>query len=220
MVVKKIDFLKDIKILKVLYPDAHCALNFSNPFELLVATILSAQCTDERVNRATPALFFNWPDPTKLSQASLSVVEKTLSSINFYRNKAKNLIGMAQMLVDKFKGQVPQKLDELILLPGVGRKTANVVLGNAFHQASGIVVDTHVARLAFRMGWTKFKDPVQIEKDLIKKIPPQDWILISHLLIYHGRSICKARRPDCQKCALKETCPKKGVTGLKLRSSI
>lgn len=185
-----------------------------------MATILSAQCTDERVNLATPGLFLNWPVAEKLSKASLASVEKALSSINFYRNKAKNLIGMSQMLMDKFNGEVPQKLEDLVQLPGVGRKTANVVLGNAFHQASGIVVDTHVARLAFRMGWTKSKDPIKIEKDLIKKIPHEDWILISHLLIYHGRSVCKARRPDCQNCALSETCPKKGVTESKLRSSI
>jgi endonuclease III len=220
MPIKKIDPLEGTRALKRLYPDAHCALDYTNAFELLIATILSAQCTDERVNLATPALFEAWPRPEDLAKASLTALENTLSSVNFYRNKAKNLIGMAQMLMDKFAGKVPQTLEELVLLPGVGRKTANVVLGNAFNITSGIVVDTHVARLSYRMGWTKSDDPVQIEKDLMKKIPREDWIMISHLLISHGRTICKARNPDCKNCALSETCPKKGVTASKVRSNI
>lgn len=220
MPIKKIDPLEGTQALKRLYPDAHCALDFSNAFELLIATILSAQCTDERVNLATPALFEAWPRPEDLAKASLTSLERILSSVNFYRNKAKNLIGMAQMLMDKFGGKVPQTLEELVLLPGVGRKTANVVLGNAFNITSGIVVDTHVARLSYRMGWTKSDDPVQIEKDLMKKIPREDWIMISHLLISHGRTICKARNPDCKNCALSGTCPKKGVTASKVRSNI
>ncbi len=197
--------------LKKKYPDAHCALDHSNPFELLVATILSAQCTDDRVNKVTPALFANYPGPVDLSKAQLQDVERLIMSTNFYKNKSKNLIAMAQMLVDRYQCEVPMEMDQLVQLPGVGRKTANVVLGNAFNISSGIVVDTHVGRLSQRLGWTKHKDPVKTEQDLIKLIPKADWVLVAHLLIYHGRKTCKARNPDCQNCFLFDRCPKRYV---------
>lgn len=194
-------------LLKKYYPNAHCALHHSNPFELLVATVLSAQCTDERVNQVTPHLFKKYPDPAKLANAKQSEIEKLIHSTGFYKNKAKNLIGLAQKLVKIHFGQVPQNLDSLVQLPGVGRKTANVVLGNAFQIISGIVVDTHVSRLSQRLGWTKKSDPVGIEKDLEKLIPNEDWIMISHYLIEHGRTVCKARKPQCSHCFLVEYCP-------------
>lgn len=197
--------------LKRFYPDAHCALDHSNAFELLVATILSAQCTDERVNKVTPALFATFPTALVLSQAQLIDVERLIMSTNFYRNKSKNLIAMAQRLVDFHKGEVPQTMEALVELPGVGRKTANVVLGNAFNIASGVVVDTHVGRLSLRLGWTKNEDAVKAEQDLIKLIPQSDWVLVAHLLIFHGRKICKARNPDCPNCFLFDLCPKRYV---------
>jgi endonuclease-3 len=203
---------KTVELLKKHYPDAHCALDHSNPFELLVATILSAQCTDERVNKTTPALFAKYPTPQKLSKADVNDVERLLISINFYKNKSKNIIAMAQMLVDQHGGEVPRELEQLVKLAGVGRKTANVVLGNAFNIASGIVVDTHVARLSQRLGWTKNADPVKIEQDLIQLIKKEDWVLIAHLLISHGRKTCKARNPDCLNCFLFDLCPKYYVT--------
>lgn len=202
---------KTLKLLKKHYPDAHCALDHSTPFQLLVATILSAQCTDERVNKVTPMLFAQYPDPQSLSTASLDDVEQLIRSTNFFRNKAKNLIGMAQVLMDRFQGQIPMDLEALVTLPGVGRKTANVVLGNAFNITSGIVVDTHVARLSQRLGWSGQKEPVKIEADLMKIIPRNHWVQISHELIFHGRQICKARRPDCENCFLVEICPKINV---------
>ena len=200
-----------IENLKRYYPDAHCALDHSNAFELLVATILSAQTTDERVNKVTPALFSAYPTPKALSEADLHDVERFIMSTNFYKNKSKNIIGMAQILVDKYGGEVPQKMEQLVELPGVGRKTANVVLGNAFNIASGVVVDTHVGRLALRLGWTQNEDPVKVEQDLIKLIPKEDWVLIAHLLISHGRKVCKARNPDCSNCFLFDLCPKRYV---------
>ncbi len=200
-----------VQKLKKVYPDAHCALNASNEFELLVATILSAQCTDERVNKVTPALFMNYPNAGALSKAQLEDVERLIMSTNFYKNKSKNLIGMAQKLVDQHQGEVPPDLEKLVELPGVGRKTANVVLGNAFNITSGIVVDTHVARLSQRLGWSREEDPVKIENDLMKIIDKEDWVLISHLLIYHGRQVCKARNPECAKCFLFDLCPKRYV---------
>lgn len=197
--------------LKRFYPDAHCALDHSNAFELLVATILSAQCTDERVNKVTPALFATFPTAFDLAKAQLIDVERLIMSTNFYRNKSKNLIAMAQRLVDFHKGEVPKTMEELIELPGVGRKTANVVLGNAFNIASGVVVDTHVGRLSLRLGWTKNEDAVKAEQDLIRLIPKDDWVLVAHLLIFHGRKICKARNPDCPNCFLFDLCPKRYV---------
>jgi len=200
-----------LKLLRKYYPDAHCALIHRNSFELLVATILSAQCTDERVNQVTPHLFEAYPDAKKMSKASIEDLELLLRSVNFYRNKAKNIKACAQALVEKHKGIVPEEMEKLIELAGVGRKTANVVLGNAFDIPSGIVVDTHVARLSYRLGWVQSKDPVVIERKLCTIIPKKNWIQLSHELIFHGRQICKARSPFCQRCFLFEHCPKKGV---------
>lgn len=200
-----------VEILKQHYPEAHCELDYSNSFELLVATILSAQCTDKRVNQVTPALFAQFPTPLALSQGSREEVEELVRSTGFYKNKAKSLIACSQMLVDRFNGEVPRTIEELTSLAGVGRKTANVVLGNAYGITSGIVVDTHVARLSLRFGWTQALDPVRIELDLQKIINFKDWILISHLLIWHGRRICRARNPNCATCFLFDRCPKKTV---------
>ncbi len=208
---KKAPIEQTISLLKRYYPDAHCALNHNNPFELLVATVLSAQCTDERVNMVTPALFAKYPTPEKMSKAPLSSLESLVRSTGFFKNKAKNLKSAATKLVEEHGGEIPQDLEALVELPGVGRKTANVVLGNAFDIPSGIVVDTHVTRLSNRLGWVKTENAVQIEKILCKVVPEDDWILLSHLLISHGRAICKARKPDCAHCFLETTCPKRGV---------
>lgn len=202
---------EDFKLLKRYYPDAHCALIHKNPFELLVATILSAQCTDERVNQTTPALFERFPTPEAMAKGSVEEISHLIRSINFFNNKAKSLKSCAQDLVSKYHGQVPDDGEALVELAGVGRKTANVVLGVAFGIPNGIVVDTHVARLSHRLGWSKGNNPVVIEQELIKVVPKEDWIDVSHLLISHGRAICKARKPDCTHCFLEETCPKKGV---------
>nr|WP_255490177.1 endonuclease III [Bdellovibrio sp. KM01] len=208
---KKAPLEQTISLLKRYYPDAHCALNHRNPFELLVATVLSAQCTDERVNMVTPALFEKYPTPLAMSKAPLGSLESLVRSTGFFKNKAKNLKSAATDLVKKYDGEIPQDLEALVGLAGVGRKTANVVLGNAFDIPSGIVVDTHVTRLSNRLGWVKTENAVQIEKILCKVVPEDDWILLSHLLISHGRAICKARKPDCAHCFLETTCPKRGV---------
>jgi len=200
-----------ISLLKRYYPDAHCALNFTNPFELLVATCLSAQCTDEMVNRVTPALFEAYPNPKAMAKAPIEKLEQLVKSTGFYKNKAKNLKACAETLVKIHGGEVPQDLEALVQLAGVGRKTANVVLGNAFGIPSGIVVDTHVSRLAFRLGWVKSDNAVIIERELAQFVPEEDWIMLSHYLIAHGRAVCKARKPACSICFLEETCPKKGV---------
>lgn len=200
-----------LKLLKKYYPDAHCALDHRNAFELLIATILSAQCTDVRVNQVTAYLFEKYPSPEKMAKAPLDDLELLIRSVNFYKNKAKNIKACALALVENHDGKVPESMAELIKLAGVGRKTANVVLGNAFEFASGIVVDTHVARLSYRLGWVKSRDPVVIEKELCEMVPKKHWIQLSHELIFHGRQICKARRPLCEKCFLFEHCPKKGV---------
>jgi endonuclease-3 len=192
--------------LKKLYPDAHCELNHSNAFELLVATILSAQCTDVRVNMVTPAIFKKYPTPKKMASAALSDMEETIKSINFYKNKSKALIACAQMLIDKHNAEIPQTVDELCELPGVGRKTANVVLGNAFNINTGIVVDTHVKRTAVLLGLTKHEDPAKVELDLMKLLPNEVWTEISHLLIFLGRRTCIARRPQCDLCVLIDLC--------------
>lgn len=197
------------KRLKKVHPDAHCELNHSNPFELLLATILSAQCTDARVNMVTPDLFRKYPTPEKLAKARLEDVEETIKSINFFRNKSKSLIGCAQMLVEKHHGDIPRTVEELSELPGVGRKTANVVLGNAFNINTGIVVDTHVKRTANLLGLTKQTDPVKVELDLMKLFPNEQWTDLSHLLIFLGRRTCIARRPQCDLCNLKDVCASK-----------
>lgn len=200
-----------IKQLRKLYPDAECALHHANPFQLLLATILSAQCTDEKVNQVTPALFERYRTPRDFAEADLPELEEMIRPTGFFKNKAKSLKGAAQAIVEKHGGEVPQTLEELVELPGVGRKTANVVLGVAFHIPSGVVVDTHVARLSFRLGLTASDNPVQIEKDLQVLVPKSSWIEWSHLLIFHGRRICKAQRPQCDHCALLPNCPRKGV---------
>lgn len=198
--------LEVYKRLKNLYPDAHCELTHSNPFELLVATILSAQCTDVRVNMVTPNLFKKYPTPKKLASADLKDVEELIRSINFYKNKSKNIIAAAQKLVECYKSEVPKSVEELSDLPGVGRKTANVVLGNAFNINTGIVVDTHVKRTSFLLGLTKEVEPEKVEQDLMKLFHNETWTELSHLLIFLGRRTCIARRPQCDLCVLKDIC--------------
>ena len=199
--------LEVFRRLKKLYPDAHCELNHSNPFELLIATILSAQCTDVRVNMVTPALFKKFPTPQKMAKAKLEDVQEAIKSINFFNNKSKALIGCAQLLVEKYESEVPKSVEELSELPGVGRKTANVVLGNAFNINTGIVVDTHVKRTTLLLGLTKNTGPEKVEQDLIKLFPNETWTDLSHLLIFLGRRTCIARRPQCDLCVLKDLCP-------------
>lgn len=208
---KAAPLLETIELFKRYYPDAHCALHFTNPFELLIATVLSAQCTDERVNMVTPALFKKYPTPAKMAKAPIEDLEQLVKSTGFFKNKAKNLKSCALTLTQKHKGQIPENMGDLVELAGVGRKTANVVLGNAFGIASGVVVDTHVTRLANRLGWVKGTNAVILERSLNKKVPQEEWVMFSHYLISHGRAICKARKPDCAHCFLEETCPKKGV---------
>lgn len=204
---KPADVDQCINLFKRYYPDAHCALDHETPEQLLIATILSAQCTDERVNIVTKTLFKKYPRVKDLAEADLSELEQDVRSTGFYKNKAKSLKTMAQQLVEKFNGKVPQDLEELVQLPGVGRKTANVVLGNSFNIASGIVVDTHVTRLSNRLGFTRHQDAVKIEEDLVSIVPKEDWIQFSHWLITHGRQVCKARSPRCNNCFLQELCP-------------
>jgi endonuclease-3 len=189
------------------YPDAHCELDFRTPLQLLVATILSAQCTDKRVNMVTPALFARWPETSALAAADPGELEAVIKSTGFYRNKAKSILGMARALVERHGGEVPRTMDELVHLPGVGRKTANVVLGNAFHINDGIVVDTHVGRLANRFGLTRETDAVKIEQALIPLFPRDSWTMLSHIMIWHGRRICDARKPRCGECTLRDICP-------------
>jgi endonuclease III len=196
-----------IRKLKRAYPGAKCSLNHSNPFELLVATILSAQCTDERVNMVTANLFRKYGGPTDYLRVSPRELEKDIQSTGFFRNKTKSLQGTSKVLTEKYKGEVPHTMDELLELPGVARKTANVVLGNAFEIKSGVVVDTHVTRLSHRLNLTQEKTAEKIEQDLIKIVPKKDWVVFSHLLIYHGRKICKARSPLCAECEVEKFCP-------------
>jgi endonuclease III len=189
------------------YPDAHCALDFTTPYELLCATILSAQCTDKRVNLVTPALFARYPNAAALATARQEDVEELIRSTGFFRSKAKSLIGMANGLVERHGGEVPAEMASLVGLPGVGRKTANVILGNAFGMNEGIVVDTHVTRLSNRLGLTSESDAVKIEQALIPLFPREQWTMLSHLLIEHGRQVCVARKPRCQECILADLCP-------------
>ncbi len=196
-----------LEALKAAYPDAHCALDHRTPFELLVATILSAQCTDVRVNMVTPALFARYPTARTLAGAEQDEVESVIRSTGFFRAKAGNLIGMAQALVANHGGEVPASMEALQALPGVGRKTANVVLGNAFGRNEGVTVDTHVTRLSNLLRLTTHNDPVKIERDLMRLVPRDDWTLVSHLLISHGRAVCIARRPRCAECVLSPLCP-------------
>lgn len=204
---KKKRTLKIIRLLRKEYPDAKCSLNHSNPLELLIATILSAQCTDERVNIVTADLFRKYRSPADYSNAPRAELEDDIRSTGFFRNKARSLQGACTMISEQYGGRVPSKVEELLLLPGVARKTANVVLGNAFGIASGVVVDTHVGRLSQRLGLTDNQQPEKIERDLMELVPKRDWIDFSHLLIYHGRKICKARAPLCGGCVVEPLCP-------------
>lgn len=198
---------KQLQELKALYPDADCALHHNSPFQLLVATILSAQCTDARVNQVTPGLFKKYPAAQDFARATPATLENDIRSTGFFRQKARWIQSSAQKIVAQFNNQIPQTMEELLTLSGVARKTANVVLGTAFGKAVGVVVDTHVKRIAKRLGWTKHTDPVKVESDLMKLLPQREWIWISHALIQHGRRICKAPTPRCLECSLKKICP-------------
>ena len=203
-----------VRSLTRIYPDVRCALDHRDAFELLVATVLSAQCTDERVNKVTPALFARFPGPPSMASADLEEVEGLVYPTGFFRAKAKNLIELSKVLVEKHGGEVPADLEALTALPGVGRKTANVVLGNAFSIASGVVVDTHVKRLAFRLGLTNRTEPEAIERELNLLLSTEHWIDFSHRLIAHGRSTCDALRPRCRECPLRDLCPRHGLPPL------
>ncbi|HVT28356.1 MAG TPA: endonuclease III [Lacipirellulaceae bacterium] len=200
-----------VRRLKADYPEATCALENETPFELLVATILSAQCTDERVNMVTPELFRRWPTAREMADAPIHELEKVIQSTGFFRNKAKNIKAASRDIVEKHGGEVPRDMAEMVGLAGVGRKTANVVLGTAFGLATGIVVDTHVTRLSRRLGLTKHTDPTKIEHDLMAIVPKSEWVNFAHRMIHHGRQICTARKPKCPLCSMNTFCPKIGV---------
>lgn len=204
---KKQRALEALERLKRLYPEATCSLDYETPVQLLIATILSAQCTDERVNIVTPALFQRFPDAYAMAEADLAEIETLVKSTGFYRNKAKNIQGACRKIVTDFGGEVPQTMEELTSLPGAARKTANVVLAHAFGINAGVTVDTHVKRLSNRLGFSKHSDPGKIEKDLMKLIPQPDWENWSIRLIYHGRAVCNARKPACDRCELADLCP-------------
>jgi endonuclease-3 len=203
--------LKILPLLKAAYPDAQCALVHRSAYELLCATILSAQCTDARVNMVTPALFARYPTPFELARAEPADVQEIIKSTGFFRNKTKSLIGMAQVIVADHGGEVPRSMEELRKLPGVGRKTANVILGNAYGINEGVTVDTHVTRLSRLLGLSREADPARIEVELMRLFPREDWGLLSHLLIFHGRQVCVARRPRCGECVLARLCPSAAV---------
>ncbi len=209
-----------IKRLKIEYAEARCALNHTNPFELLVATILSAQCTDERVNIVTETLFRKYRAPQDYLKVEQIELEIDIRSTGFFRNKAKSIQGAAEKIIENFGGEIPQTMDEMLTLNGVARKTANVVLGNAFGIASGVVVDTHVSRLSQRLGLTENVQPEKIEKDLIELVPQKEWIMFPHWLIFHGRKICQARKPKCEICILNDICPKIGVAQISTENQL
>ena len=198
--------------LKKQYPDAHCSLDHRDPFQLLAATILSAQCTDARVNIVTKDLFRRYPTPRAMADADPEELAAIIRSTGFYRNKTKSLIGMARAITEEHGGKVPSTLEQLVKLPGVGRKTANVVLGNAFNIDEGIVVDTHVKRISRRLGLTREDTPEKIEQDLMKIVPRSDWTLFPHLMIHHGREICVARKPKCEICTINDLCPSRAAS--------
>ena len=200
-----------IRLLHETYPDAHCELNFNNALELLVATILSAQCTDERVNQVTPVLFARYPTAQALAEADIHELEEIVRSTGFYRNKAKNIQSAARRIVEVYGGEVPSDMNELLTLGGVARKTANVVLGNVFGIAEGIVVDTHIKRLSERLGLTTETTPEKIERDLMALTPREEWIVLSHLMVFHGRRVCNARKPNCTICVISHLCPSAAV---------
>jgi endonuclease III len=203
----KVRTQKIVQLLKHAYPDAKCSLNHSSPFELLIATILSAQCTDDRVNIVTADLFRKYRKPEDYLKVTASELQNDIRTTGFFRNKTRSIQGTAKLLTEQYSGRVPETMEELLELPGVARKTANVVMGNAFGVASGVVVDTHVTRLSRRLGLTKQKDAVKIENDLIEIVARKDWVIFPHLLIAHGRKICKARTPLCAECVLEKHCP-------------
>lgn len=198
---------KIIQLFKKQYPNVWCALNYKNPLELLVATVLSAQCTDERVNKVTENLFKKYKTPEDYANSNLNEFEREIYSTGFYKNKAKNIISACNIIDKEHDGKVPKDFNELLKLPGVARKTANCVMGTAFNIPCGIVVDTHVSRISQRLGLTKNTDPNKIEQDLMKIIPKEEWIMFSHRVIWHGRKICNARRPKCEICTLNKLCP-------------
>jgi endonuclease-3 len=204
--------LSILRRLRLTYPDAQCALHHKNPLQLLVATVLSAQCTDERVNVVTPALFKRYHTPSDFADSQPAQLEAMIRSTGFFRNKARSIRNCCKTIVEEHAGKVPQTLDELIQLDGIGRKTANVVLGVGYGKAEGIVVDTHVTRLSRRMGLTRQATPEKIERALMQVVPRKDWIEFSHLLIWHGRKRCTARKPDCAHCEIEDLCPKIGVS--------
>ncbi len=210
---------KVVETLRRLYPDARCSLDYRTPLQLLIATILSAQCTDERVNKVTPALFTRYRSAADFASADPRELENYIRSTGFYRAKAKNIIACCRALVERHGGELPRSLEELTKLPGVGRKTANVLLGTAWGIPAGIVVDTHVRRLARRMGLTQHTDPDKIERDLMELIPQEEWIAFGHRMIYHGRQVCLARNPRCDQCALNSFCPKIGVQARKSQAT-
>lgn len=201
-----------LKLLKKEYPDARCSLDYTNAFELLIATILSAQCTDARVNQVTKELFRKYKGPKDYLLVPEEELQMEIRTTGFFRNKTKSIRGTSQKLIENFGGEVPRTMDELLTLPGVARKTANVVLGNAFHLTSGVVVDTHVSRVSQRLGLTKETTAEKIEQDLMKLVPKKEWIVFSHRLILHGRNVCKAPTPDCANCILNHLCPSSRVT--------
>ena len=196
-----------------LYPEAGCELDYASPFNLAVATVLSAQCTDKRVNMVTPELFARYPGPVELAAASTGDVEAIIRSTGFFRNKARSITGLARAVVERHGGKLPNSMVELLVLPGIGRKTANVILGNAFGKNEGVVVDTHIGRLAKRLGLTRHTDPVKVEQSLIALFPRASWTLLAHLLIWHGRRTCVARKPRCGECVLADLCPSAVVPG-------
>jgi endonuclease-3 len=200
-----------VERLRADYPGATCALENETPFELLVATILSAQCTDERVNMVTPELFRRWPTAAEMARAPIKSLEKTIQSTGFFRNKAKNIKAASKAIMEQHGGYVPRDMEAMVALPGVGRKTANVVLGTAFGMATGVVVDTHVTRLSRRLGLTQQTDAVKIEQDLMQIVPQDEWVDFAHRMIHHGRQICTARKPKCPQCSMNSFCPKIGV---------
>lgn len=216
---KKQRALAILERLKRLYPDATCSLDYETPVQLLVATILSAQCTDERVNKVTPELFRRFPDAASMASADLAEIENLVRSTGFYRNKAKNIQAACRKIMTDFGGQVPQTMEELLTLPGVARKTGNVVLAHAFGINAGVTVDTHVKRLTNRLGLTTHSDPVQIERDLMKLLPQPDWENWSIRLIYHGRAVCNARNPACDRCQLADLCPSADSTKVALAAT-
>jgi endonuclease-3 len=198
--------------LRAAHPDAHCELDHETPLQLLVATILSAQCTDKRVNMVTPLLFRTYPTAASLADAQPEQLEEVIKSTGFFRNKTKSLIALGKALVERHGGDVPDSMDALVKLPGVGRKTANVILGNAFRKNEGVVVDTHVGRLSLRLGLSRQTDPVKVEADLMPLFPREEWAMVAHVLIFHGRRVCDARAPKCNICTLNEICPSSAVS--------